>query len=69
MICDWIRCPPAGGAGEQVALHQSGRTSTMGQAEERPVGRRPVQTANQAASEERLGGVARRSEDIDVFVC
>lgn len=54
----------SGSAGEQVALHQSGRPSPLGQAEERPIGRCPVQTANQAASEERLSGVAGRSENI-----
>lgn len=49
----------SGSAGEQVAVHQPGRTPALGPAEERPAGGGPVQTATQAASEERISGVTR----------
>lgn len=49
----------SGSAGEQVAIHQSGRTSPLGPAKERRAGGGPVQTATQAASEERISGVTR----------
>lgn len=49
----------SGSAGEQVAIHQSGGTPPLGPAEERPAGGGPVQTATQAASEERISGLTR----------
>lgn len=52
-----------------MAVHQSGRTTPLGQAEERPIGCGPVQTANQTPAEERLGRVARRSENVQFIFC
>lgn len=45
-----------------MAVDQSGRASPLGQAEERPAGCGPVQTANQTAAEERLRGFTWRSD-------
>lgn len=50
-----------------MAVHQSGRTTPLGQAEERPIGCGPVQTANQTPAEERLGRVARRSGNVQLM--
>lgn len=49
-----------GGAREQVAIHQSGRPTPVGQAAQCAVGRVPVQAANQtAAAEEWLSELQR----------